>query len=741
MSSHVYDPLSPGSIRLLRLSPSQDEQAPIHCHLFPYPLSSSRTGTHLYEALSYYWGSPEKIHTITVGDGSLQITRNLHTALQSLRDYYIERIIWIDAVCINQDDAEDKGRQVQLMAEIYAKASRVVVWLENTTGDPEIDTEAYNNSAGALREIEYFATRLSNGDTDEEVPTQAIVGLLHRAWFRRIWVLQEVAAARHILIKCRLAEIDGYAFCLGLEKMGKVLTDQETYMRVRSTLYLIREATIRPKRVDSTSARFSLQIWPLMNLVEMYSLREATDRRDKLYALLGMSTDMPTGIVPDYRISWAELFSRLANDVVCFLQGASLPTIIRVHEDYCEIIAIAANVTLNEERDQIATLSRDSLSQEAEDLVEFLLVWNWDTSSGGFGGKLNFESFMLQNGLDYAAPCKPDRLLNVGFLFRALGSEKEAILPLSSIVKLYEDSSQRDHPTSLAATDALLEIYKADNSLARRGRTEGLEMMANVLHRSEGFVVMNENLITRIASNPYAEVMRFVLHTYAEQITITENVLVAAAANEKGGKNIMEVLLDSRGDEVTISENILVAAAANWQYGKAIIKLCLERKKDQTVITESVVEAATSPETTFFLLGLENCSFPINGGTCHLSAENWATYSRKPDLDPKDTLRLVATFLKRQTQKIVITARLVHSVLYVDPGSRVRDIFFGRKRIAQKNAARARDLYRGVLAMMLGWEGGRVVVTQEAIEAMAKIRPDKEESLRKLGNELLRELT
>lgn len=160
----------------------------------------------MYEALSYYWGSPEKIHTITVGDGQLQITRNLHTALQSLRDYYIERIIWIDAVCINQDDAEEKGCQVQLMAEIYAKASRVVVWLENTTGDPEIDNEAYNDSALALGIIGSFAMRsqngnidegsqsgsddeeVHNGSIDEEVRNQAVAKLLGRAWFRRIWV-------------------------------------------------------------------------------------------------------------------------------------------------------------------------------------------------------------------------------------------------------------------------------------------------------------------------------------------------------------------------------------------------------------------------------------------------------------------------------------------------------------------------------------------------------------------------
>jgi hypothetical protein len=177
----------------------------------------------LYEALSYYWGSPEKIHMITVGDGSLQVTRNLHAALQSLRDCFIERIIWIDAVCINQDDDEEKGRQVQLMAEIFAKACRVVVWLENTTGDPAIDNEAYNDSALALEIIGSFAMRpqygnaneevlngstyewsetesddeaVQNASTDEKVRNQAVAKILDRAWFRRIWVGKQTCHVR-----------------------------------------------------------------------------------------------------------------------------------------------------------------------------------------------------------------------------------------------------------------------------------------------------------------------------------------------------------------------------------------------------------------------------------------------------------------------------------------------------------------------------------------------------------------
>ncbi|KAF3000373.1 hypothetical protein E8E14_005747 [Neopestalotiopsis sp. 37M] len=462
------------------------------------------------------------------------------------------------------------------MAEIYAKASRVVVWLENTTGEPEIDKEAYNDSAQALEIIGSFATRSQNGNVNEEAQNRSTDEWPQNGstdeWtqsgstdeeVRNQAVVQEVAAARHVLIKCHLAEIDGYAFCLGLEKIRLGPTNQQTRIRVRSAIYLIRDASLRPKRVDITSASFSLQIWPLMNLIELYSVREATDRRDKVYALLGMSVDMPTDIVPDYRIAWADLFSQLVksalpdcisvntwnkleiavirskgcvlgrvhsthvdndwigqqevmvniglsgsearwvlhasarliqeNDIVCFLQGASLPTIVRVYDDYCDIIAIAASPIFREEQEDTMAPLKTTVYQEAGFPTEFLLVWNWDTSFEGVE-ELSFESFMMKNSLHCAAPCKADRLMNVASLCRALGSDKEAISLFSSILKLYEDSSQRNHPTSLAAMDALLEIHKAGESLADAEKVKGLELMANILNRSEGFVVMNEDL-------------------------------------------------------------------------------------------------------------------------------------------------------------------------------------------------------------------------------------------------------
>lgn len=182
MSHSPYSPLSlkPNGIRLLRLMPAEDETAPIRCQLFNYSLHESAQATHLYEALSYVWGDPDKVLPIFIGDHRFNVTENLHAALLRLRNRNLERIIWVDAVCINQKDDAEKESQILSMAKIYGQADRVIVWLG----------EAADNSDAALEAIR-TAGRNTNVPNDRMIQ-QAILQLLQRPWFRRIWVRQEM---------------------------------------------------------------------------------------------------------------------------------------------------------------------------------------------------------------------------------------------------------------------------------------------------------------------------------------------------------------------------------------------------------------------------------------------------------------------------------------------------------------------------------------------------------------------
>jgi len=176
--------LPAGSIRLLRLLPCPDEDSRIECTLVPYCLLDSAS-THPFEALSYVWGSRENLQRILVNDFECEVGENLHAALLHLRDRFIERVIWVDAICINQEDTTEKGYQVQSMAKIYAKASRVLVWLGSATATSKQALD-HIRRAGWQRAATEASTQATEQGT--QASEQAVVNLLERPWFQRIWV-------------------------------------------------------------------------------------------------------------------------------------------------------------------------------------------------------------------------------------------------------------------------------------------------------------------------------------------------------------------------------------------------------------------------------------------------------------------------------------------------------------------------------------------------------------------------
>jgi hypothetical protein len=127
MAAYKYQPidLHGPAIRLLRLFKGyfMDD---IRCELLEGWVNQSEGGIP-YNALSYTWGSTEKAATITVNGGMMRTTLNLYAALQHLRFETEDRILWVDAICIDQDNKEERRHQVQYMSNIYKEAEQVVI--------------------------------------------------------------------------------------------------------------------------------------------------------------------------------------------------------------------------------------------------------------------------------------------------------------------------------------------------------------------------------------------------------------------------------------------------------------------------------------------------------------------------------------------------------------------------------------------------------------------------------------
>jgi hypothetical protein len=111
-------------IRVIELVPGRWTDA-INCSMRTVSLDENPS----YEALSYVWGDPKDTVSITLNGASFQATRNLVTALRRVRSSVTPRIIWIDAICINQKDLDERAQQIVIMGKIYETASSVLVFL------------------------------------------------------------------------------------------------------------------------------------------------------------------------------------------------------------------------------------------------------------------------------------------------------------------------------------------------------------------------------------------------------------------------------------------------------------------------------------------------------------------------------------------------------------------------------------------------------------------------------------
>ncbi|KAF2266498.1 HET-domain-containing protein [Lojkania enalia] len=301
----------PNRIRLVRLIPSEDETATIHCELFDYSIRDFPNKTHLYEALSYVWGHQDEVLPIYVNGRLSNVRKNLHAALRRLRNHCMERILWIDALSINQEDTREKEMHIQFMANIYGYANRVIVWLGE---EADNSTEALESIRAVADDDPRALLRDNQSMVRFEWNQKAFFKLLDRPWFKRMWVLQEVAAARSILIMCGSTEVNGYVFCLGLSTLELAFpVDPELHGLIRPVTYLIRRAGTRPAYTANSPNGASLG-----ELLDMYHTRESTERHDKVYALYGMSSNDPSaaGLSPNYGTPWRILLLKVVKYVL-----------------------------------------------------------------------------------------------------------------------------------------------------------------------------------------------------------------------------------------------------------------------------------------------------------------------------------------------------------------------------------------------------------------------------------------
>jgi hypothetical protein len=192
MQAYEYRPLRPGpnNIRLLQILPGTGD-ADVFCQVFQYTLRTEKAFG-LYEALSYVWGDSADPHQIRVKNAedehyrTFSVTKNLFAALLRLRDADLPRTLWVDAICINQNNLAERASQVQIMARIYAYAVSVTVWLGE--GD-DASSQVLNLMRRIVADdVKYSYDWRATAKAIIAPASEAIFALLNRSWFRRAWV-------------------------------------------------------------------------------------------------------------------------------------------------------------------------------------------------------------------------------------------------------------------------------------------------------------------------------------------------------------------------------------------------------------------------------------------------------------------------------------------------------------------------------------------------------------------------
>ncbi|KAF2006554.1 hypothetical protein P154DRAFT_421812 [Amniculicola lignicola CBS 123094] len=399
LGSYRYDPLpSDTSIRLLELIPSSSDKSVVTCSLKTFELRYAPK----FSALSYTWGNPNislsrsisasisvhknrstqpsstvtkitkvvvperesettatvRRHVIICDEQIIKVTSNLRDALRMLLTLPSKdspctpRYYWIDALCMNQEDLLERNAQVARMADIFQTAQDVIVWL-GKEDDFTADALTTIERVASIPEEDWNSVLYTSFyDTTYREPHLTphnwlgFIALINRPWFKRAWVVQEIALAKSAIVVCgkktfpweKLSKTLSFIkktrwyHHLHTEKLKHVSGVQKNPGVYKRLLQAKLDVGVAPIYLDETrlkinaSGRYNEYAIgernrrpPLRMLLDTHRFSKSTDPRDKVYAFLGLADrnmepfrSQPDTLTPNYRSTVQEVYTETA---------------------------------------------------------------------------------------------------------------------------------------------------------------------------------------------------------------------------------------------------------------------------------------------------------------------------------------------------------------------------------------------------------------------------------------------
>lgn len=268
------------------MDPEQSYDARIVGHLCNLPLNSAGR----FAALSYRWEGSLS-NTIDINGAELAVTENLFFALKALRSQSggLPTPIWVDSICINQMDLAERSQQVPLMGQIYSEASPVRVWLGEECAGVK-DAFKLVHDCGECSPEEAVARVLQ-----DDQGARALTEVLHRSYWDRMWMFQEIVLAGRVTVHCGTHEVPWTYFkwmntLSGYIELWSYAQVQHSWvLELRKALFRISLFGIPREEAQDINA-----------VVTQTRDLHCQDPRDKLYALVGVCEPLNRMLKVDY---------------------------------------------------------------------------------------------------------------------------------------------------------------------------------------------------------------------------------------------------------------------------------------------------------------------------------------------------------------------------------------------------------------------------------------------------------
>jgi len=677
-----YEPFElerPG-FRLIQLH--QGTQPLLRCSLFQAYLDEEESMMP-YEALSYVWGDQNTPCEIMVDGKMLSVTISLYDALCHLRQPHEDRILWVDALCIDQSNIKERSHQVNHMGEIYRKCENVIVWLGYLSGNAAdlktvVDQFALQLPSEAFRKWpcddqlwrdQWQRVQKSLGVTDNTKLLNGLNIFMSNPWFTRVWILQEVANAKRAIVECNLGKIPAKLFALLPHIIGSPVSEQ-----CQAVL------DIMPGPLKTT--KWWSQDRNLCTLLCKFKGSEAADPRDRVYALLGMASDVAMNAI---EADYAKEEQVIVQELCVYIYGDQKP------------MSTFTTTSVRELQSQISTISTQIFTEKLEQhdatdtLMQFLRCQGMmkDVSNNVLH-KLLDRGSLLTNA--YLEKCESSIPVDLDVAQRTLSAfpdvfdvlrQRQHISPAlmrkivlwmienndhsvkfflegialpvdpgpELIIQLMSYGPTDPMPLLKAAFKAFHEPMQLDERIFLCAINKGKTTLNLILQNCQYPIVIPKKVLARAVSTDI-ETLQIILQTPRNALHIEEEAFAAAASQ---GLGTVQFLLDNCDGSVLCSGQLLRDAI---RIGTNTLKQVLEMSPDSSPIMDEnllIVAAKRGPKTLQILL--HHCHDPWHTANDAIhSAVNYDSYTLK-------------TLVEMCPYKFELTEKLFLRALAKDPAT------------------------------------------------------------------------